>query len=237
MHLKKKTQEFFSGLAHRSGFHPLSGWVRAYFDPSGWAADHHGSRPPLAETAAGLFLFYFGFFIVFYVVSLLLFLLFQGTFAAVSQSPFDLSFALQVVLLSPIFNTLALLFMLLLALFSAKMLGGKAHYSLHAYSIASVFCGWMSVLTFLMVPTVFLLALLQVIGQLPVIGLVLSLAGNLLVFLLMLAMLAFFVYGFYSFYRMIRRVHDLSPIRAAGVIAGTAAMVVLLNALLERLAG
>ena len=194
------------GVAAILPFQAFKTWITAYFRPS--AAIKAG---PASLGAAAKNLATAGFLVglVSGIVAFLLIALFSGLYSAGTMMGFSgisaggspslaggIVTLVTIAVLTPILYVIggfigsAVFFVL------AKILGGKGSYTMQTHAFALVMCG----AALLSLP-------FQILGVIPLIGMVFE-----------LAMMLIMLYALYSYYRAIKAVHQLSQMRAIAVI-------------------
>lgn len=208
-------------------------WLSAYFHPAE-TCEKERQKASIKNTVTTLLVFYFAFAALFFILAAL-----SYSVAGASQlssgsktafNPFD--YILQVLVLGPISDTAFMFVALFLLFISSKIMGGRATFSQQSYAISLVFCGGMSIAVVFASFAFAALMLTSLFAGFSLINMLAMVIGPLFALAFLPLVLASLLYGIYSYYRMIKCVHKLSGIRAAGALACTVALIILLNLLL-----
>jgi|GEM_PF-5804947 len=221
-------------VSSRLGYKRLHLWMLAFLRP-GEALKSIPEKPDPKEVAWNLLIFYLLFYVMFAITTAMVVAPAQGNSSG--QIPAGLNFAdpqvlFRLLLVAPCINTLAMLFTLWLLYLCARLVSGKAGYWRFAYAVSCTFCGWMAALSILFAAATTMASLALLFPAYTLLGALVGALVGFAILLLALAGLAVFLWGVYSAFRMIKAVHSLSSFRSALSMAGTVALVLMLNEVL-----
>lgn len=214
----------------------MQAWLSAYFRPAE-TCEKGLQKASIKNIAINLLVFYFAFAFVFFVLAAISYYIAGASRLSPGSNavfnPFE--YALQVLVIGPITDTAIMFIVLFLLFISSKIMGGHAAFSQQSYAISLVFCGGMSIAAAFVSFAFAALISASLFGGASMLGALAMAMGLLLALAFLLMLLASFLYGIYSYYRVIKCVHNLPGIRAAGALACTVALVILINTVLTIL--
>ncbi len=229
-------ESLFLGTAVKYNLPFLKIWLSAYFHPAqAWEKEKKSAS--LKSAAINLLFFYFAFAAVFFVFAVISHSLLGKMQAKAGAAPLPnpSDYALQILAIGPVTDTLFMFVSLFLLFVSSRLLGGKASFKEQSYMVSLLFCGAMSLATVFILPSFISLLLTSLFTGFSMADMLVLVLGPLIALVFFIGLFASIIYGLFSLYRMVKCANQISGVRAAGAIACTVALIILLNVLLLAL--